>query len=381
MKNHTQSFFAACIKGKFTEMLVGLLLAIFLLLAYSTSKIDPKGLALGEGTTIVVESWKNKPFTAHSPELIKKLVEDMSASETEQVRRVNWLWLGNSQLHAINQLKEGDHLAPYWAREALPCPECVVPLGISVPNANFQEFLLLSQYVESKVKIKGLVIEMPFIGLREDGIRDELDALVDNKLKTDLSTSSAGADVIKSVDISESAGKALGTDQNVSTRDENFQARVENSLETKLGGYFSLWRTRGDLKTYFLVDLYYLKNWVFGIKQNSVRKVIKVRYDRNMSAMEDILKRSKNEGISVILYIAPIRQDMQIPYDKKEYDSWKVLVETLASEYGARFLNLEKQVPVEYWGTYGADAENIDFMHFQGPGHQLVGRYIAKYLD
>lgn len=365
-------------QAKLKEMVVGLFFAVLLILAYSYRNIDAQNLALGKDTFSVFERQNGKPFTAYSPELIRNLIEGISASSSAQEVVNHWLWLGNSQLHAINQLKQGDHLAPYWTRESLPCPDCIVPLGISVPNANLQEYLLLSQYVESKLKIKGMIIELPFIGLREDGIRDELDVLVGQCVRDSLSKSQAGGDVLKFVDISESNGKALGTGQNVEKKDTSFQANMENGLETIMGQYFPIWKKRRLLKATFLVDLYFFKNWLFGIKPNSIRKVILPRYERNMMALEDILKRSRNEGISTIVYIAPIRQDIQLPYDAMEYGLWKDQVEKLVAMYDGRFLNLEKLVPVQHWGTYGV--EDIDFMHFQGSGHQIVGHYMAKYL-
>lgn len=365
--------------NKSKEMLCGLMLSVLLILLYDQKKIDAKNLALGKDTFSVSENWKGQTYTAYWPTHIKNLVDEMAASSSARKEKSsNWLWLGNSQLHAINQLKEGDHLAPYWARVAMPCPDCVVPMGLSVANANLQEYLLISRYVEQRLRVKGVIIELSFIGLREDGIRGELSILVDKGVTEDLSESQAGEDVLKSVRISENEGEALGTGQNVGKKDDSFQGNLENSLETAMGRFFPIWEERNQLKSTFLVDMYFFKNWLFNIKPNTVRKLIQPRYERNMRALEDILRRSKKEGVPVILYVAPIRQDMQLPYEPEEYALWKRQVEKLAGNYNARFLNLEKQVPVEYWGTYLGG--NVDFMHFQGPGHQIVGQYIAKYL-
>lgn len=364
-------------KGKCTELVVGLILAAITISIYSTRNIDAANLALGKCSLSVSESRGGMTYTAYSPKLIKELIEETSAS-VQQEKRNYWLWLGNSQLHAINQVKDGDHLAPYWARESLPCPECTIPLGVSVPNANLQELLLLSRYVEKKLKVNSMIIELPFIGMREDGIRDELKALIDPALKEDLVKTPVGEDVVKTLGITESKGAALGTGQNIGTKDENFQTSMESYLENEMGKYFPFWKQRSQLKTNFLVDLYFAKNWLFNIKPNTVRKVIKTRYDRNMKALEDILRRSMDEHVYVIVYIAPIRQDIQLPYDINEYAQWKSEVEKLTDKYGAKFLNLEELVPVNYWGTYVGD--NIDFMHFQGPGHRIVGTYFGKFM-
>lgn len=363
--------------GKCKELVVGLILAASIIFVYNARNVDASNLALGKDTLSVSENWGGKTFTAYSPKLIKELVEETLAS-VQQGKSSYWLWLGNSQLHAINQVKGGDHLAPYWARESLSCSDCTIPLGVSIPNANLQEFLLLSRYVERKLNIKGMIIELPFIGLREDGIRDELNALVDPPLEADLSRTPAGKDVVKSIGAMESKGSAVGSGQGVGTKNEDFQAKLESHLENEMGNRFPIWKQRSQMKTNFLVDLYFAKNWLFNIKPNTVRKVIAIRYDRNMRALEDILMRSKDEHVPAIVYIAPIRQDIQLPYDPMEYEIWKGQVQKLSEQYGAKFFNLEKLVPVNYWGTYIGD--NIDFMHFQGPGHRIVGTYLGKYL-
>ncbi len=367
-----------CRYGKWHEILLGIILATVALLTYNSRRVDAANLALGKDTFSVAEQWKGKPFTAYSPNLIENLIRNTSVGQPCPAGATCWLWLGNSQLHAINQLKEGDRLAPYWARESLPCPDCVVPVGISVPNANLQEFLLLSRYVESKLSLKGIVIELPFIGLREDGVRDELSSLVDPALKEDLTKTAAGEDVVRAIDIADNKDGAPGAGHKATNNGHDLQAGMEDFFESETATYFPLWKDRSQLKTNFLVDLYFFKNWLLGIKPNTVRKVIKARYERNMRALEDILAREQREGVRVILYIAPLRQDMQLPYDPEEYATWKSQVEMLAGQYGARYLNLERLVPVQYWGTYGK--EDIDFMHFQGPGHKLVGQVLAKYM-
>ena len=97
-----------------------------------------------------------------------------------------------------------------------------------------------------------------------------------------------------------------------------------------------------------------------------------------MKALEDVLWRSKKKGMPVYAYIAPIRQDLPLPYDAKEYMEWKVAVEQLIRSYGGQFINLEMLVPDKDWGAYHND--DVDFMHFQGEGHHLVGNKIARQL-
>ena len=344
---------------KIAELLFGFFLAVLLVIFYNSRKIDAENLALGNQNISAIESWQGRAFTGYSPPTIKKLITGISEHSTDKEKNTYWLWLGNSQLHTINQRQPEDHLAPYWLRKALPCSGCPVPLGVSVPNANLQEFLLLDRYVQQHVKIKGLIVELPFIGLREEGIRSELAAFVDSALEKDLSNTSSGRSVVETIRNSSEKDAPSG-DKKATVAEEDFQKRMERQLESAMGSLFPVWEARGLLKAYFLIDVYYAKNWLLGIKPTTVRKMIDSRYERNMNALRDMLKMTQKEHQAVLVYIAPIRQDLAMPYETDRYQQWKTEVEKLSAQYGAKYLNLEKAVPAAYWGTYHDD--DVDFI-------------------
>ncbi len=104
--------------------------------------------------------------------------------------------------------------------------------------------------------------------------------------------------------------------------------------------------------------------------------MIPARMKKNYAALEQLLTFARTKKIKVLLYVPPIRSDVLIPYDEAEYKHFKVYVEEMAKQYGALFANLEQIVPGNYWGaknatTLGGKVE-IDYMHFQYPGHQLL---------
>ena len=89
------------------------------------------------------------------------------------------------------------------------------------------------------------------------------------------------------------------------------------------------------------------------------------------------------DNIPCILYIAPIRQDLEIPYYKNEYEEFKKETLSIANTHKIKFLNLEKIVPPKYWG-YKEIFENsfeYDFMHFKEEGHKILVDTLVKYLD
>ena len=369
-----KGLFADC---KAKELILGLVLAILLVLFYDSRKIDAENLALGTQNTSTIELWQGKPFTGFSPPTIKKLISDLSNESPDMGENSYWLWLGNSQLHTINQRKEGDHLAPYWLKKDLVCTNCVKPIGVSLPNASLQEYLLLERYVQQHLKIKGVIVPLVFDDLREDGIRDEMVAFVDAQLETDLSVLPAGRKVLQSIKQSAKKGEAVNIKAGSGTG-ADFQKRIESVLEEGMGHYFPIWNERSMLKAIFTIDMYYARNWLLNIKPTTVRKVIDARYERNMNALQDMLKLAQRENQNMLVYIAPIRQDLPLPYEIMRYERWKKEVEKLTLEYGAQFLNLEKLVPADYWGSYHDD--DVDFMHFQGPGHQLLAKEIWRQI-
>jgi hypothetical protein len=107
--------------------------------------------------------------------------------------------------------------------------------------------------------------------------------------------------------------------------------------------------------------------------------MIQSRYVLNMNALQALLGDMRERGVHVVLYIAPIRQDIQLPYAPDAYSAWKTTVQNLAAEYGARYANVEDVVPGGLWGTLING--DVDFMHFQGGGHKILGAALAPYVD
>ena len=86
-----------------------------------------------------------------------------------------------------------------------------------------------------------------------------------------------------------------------------------------------------------------------------------------------------------MLYIVPIRNDVQIPYDLMQYNSFKEEAGAIANEYSnVMFKNLEGLVPAKLWGTKASttigEEEEVDFMHFQAGGHQILADSILLEL-
>lgn len=291
------------------------------------------------------------------------------------------MWLGNSQLHAVNQLRPGEENAPaiLFRKLGLRGYDLVT---FSQGNANFQEHYVLFEHFRQKMPIKALILPLVFDDLREDGLRDEIvQSLGDESTRQRLAQTTIGARLLERYRMnepSETTGAAP-------YRPQTPQEYVESTLERKLLDSSRLWAARAEVRGDIFLGLYKLRNTVFGIKPTTKRKMIRGRYADNLAALESMLKVAADHEISVLAYIAPVGVDNgERPYDETEYRSFKVEAEVLAARYGATFANFEDLVPVEQWGrkdstTVGGSVE-LDFMHFTADGHMRLAANIDSLL-
>ena len=120
--------------------------------------------AVRDGTLIHVQ--KRKDF----PELISG-VKSRNLGNTI-------LWLGNSQLHAINNAHVNDETAVAKVHDFLLGEFDTV--ATSYPNANLQEHLVTLAYLQNELNnIKVLIVPLVFDDLRETGIRDDIQPLLE----------------------------------------------------------------------------------------------------------------------------------------------------------------------------------------------------------
>ncbi|MFM7857050.1 MAG: hypothetical protein ACKO96_35280, partial [Flammeovirgaceae bacterium] len=119
-------------------------------------------------------------------------------------------------------------------------------------------------------------------------------------------------------------------------------------------------------------------NTVLGINASTVRRMIPQRWANNMQALQQLSTGCILNATKMIIYIPPIRSDAKLPYDKKEYEDFKITVKQVADDKPEwiHFKNYEKIVPNELWGykaatNLKADRE-VDYMHFQYSGHKIM---------
>jgi len=294
------------------------------------------------------------------------------------------LWLGNSQLHAVNQWELGDKNAIQFFQELLITKGLTTNkevLGMSQPNANMQEHYLLLLYLQGKIKIDTLVLPLVMDDFREDSIRDSLEDLLtdSSELNILLSKTQIGQEIL---------GKHAEVIQPDSSSyyDQSPHTIVENSIIRYLSINFNFWNMRENIRGHLFTFLYQLRNKVFNITAKTKRKIIFGAYQRNMSALQEILKISKDNNLKILVYVAPIRSDLEIPYDQTQYINFKKDVMSKVLDNGGIFLNLESVIPPDYWGqkdatTLSQGTQEIDYMHFKSAGHRLLAQKIYEALN
>ena len=109
------------------------------------------------------------------------------------------------------------------------------------------------------------------------------------------------------------------------------------------------------------------------------------RYEQNLAALEALLHFAREDGVAVLVYVVPLRRDVDSPYVQEEYERFKQDLPGRVIEGGAIFADLEVLVPGELWGSKDATsvggAPELDFMHFRAAGHGLLAGALSDLLE
>jgi len=276
------------------------------------------------------------------------------------------LWLGNSQLAAINRYKSGDRTASTLLHEKLRERGYYV-VSYSQPNANLFEHGLVFTALEPKFKPRVLILPVFLDKIREQGIRPSVAAFLDDPLSRARATASPLWPFIAPSLSGASSGATTATS------DVPFHVKFEAGVSENLSKAFGLWRDRSTLKGMLGVGLFRLRNMVLGINAQTKRKVDSGVYREKMIALEAILKDARDHDVRVLLYIPPYRQDIEGPYVASEYAKLKQDVATLSTKYKLDFVDIDNIVPGPEWATVVDEIfgiEDFDFVHFTEEGHK-----------
>jgi hypothetical protein len=361
--------------GSIPIIIAGLIIAIGLGYWVASTAPDFNTLALGEDTRSIYGSYEGDKIFCGS------LVEAPDCLGPAHRRNLptQVLWLGNSQLHAINQPKPADITAPVLLARKLR-PRGIEVQAMSWPNGSLQEFYLTWLFHKVDRHIDVLVVPLFLDDTREGEIRDVLQAMTgDAKYAGYLRQSAIGRKIIAEVPAkAEDAAAVTGHEKSLQARSE---AQITRWLESCCGFQTMRENARGQLE----IQMFLVRNWLFNITAQSARPIIPDTYANNLAALDAMLAEAAADGTKVIAYIAPLRQDVAPPYRPADYAKFKADARAIAARHGATLVDIDTLVPGKLWGTKAptrlGGAPELDFMHFQEPGHVAVESAIEPFIE
>jgi hypothetical protein len=294
------------------------------------------------------------------------------------------LVLGNSQSHSINQKKEGEVTYIELLHKNV---KNYSVFANTFPNASMQDFLISYTYWKSILPIKAVVVPVFLDDMREiNGIGynfyPELGA-------QNFRFQENGSPLLRKLNRSflslrenELFEDSTGNHQHLSTQD-----KTEKLLNTMLENTWEVWNNRKNAQGLLFGRLYILRNTIFNIKATTVRRMMPDRYADNMAALDLIVSDARKNGIKVLVYVPPIRDDVDKPYDPKEYNTLKVQLQNISNRYldVVHFKDYDNIVPGKYFGykattSLSNEKEELDFMHFQYTGHRILFDSLSAHL-
>jgi hypothetical protein len=359
----------------FWVMGLALIFAISIAAWIANNASNFQDLALGDQTFSIFGSLNGDKIFCGS---IDEAHECLDPARRRNLKR-RVVWLGNSQLHAINQPKPGDKTAPVLLAESLR-PNGNEVIGFSMANASLTELMVIANYLQSDRHIDVLILPMFLDDTREQHVREELRAAIEQpRLKAELQELASGRYAIATM------AKSANADAPAESTNLSLQQKSENAITGILEKCCSLQTTRDAAHGQIDVQAYLFRNWALNITAQSVRPIIPVVYQQNMTALEDIFRTAQRRSTRVIAYIPRLRQDFKPPYDPQQYREFKAQTLALAKHYGVRWVDLDRLVPGHYWGTKAATrtggGPELDFMHYQEPGHVLLARTMEPMIE
>jgi hypothetical protein len=238
---------------------------------------------------------------------------------------------------------------------------------------------VLFEYLNARLPLEVLALAVVFDDLRETGLRPDVAlALRDRHTVAALNASDIGRKIL-----ADARGQAV--DPDLAGVRETPQEYTETVFNEWLDRRVPLWELRPEARGSIVTTLYHLRNTLFGITAQTKRRTIPGRYDANMAAVRALLASAAASGVRTLVYVVPLRDDVEIPYAVEDYERFKLELEQVAVSQGARFADLDDVVPAAFWGQKDATTVTggleLDFMHFQAPGHELLADAVGELLE
>lgn len=291
------------------------------------------------------------------------------------------LFFGNSQTSGVNQRKEGEQNYIGMCYDRYSTETNI--LSHTFPNANLQEQYVALLYWLDRIRIHAIVLPVFYDDLREDDVREIYFDYIAKHVQIPKKDDRLHKKLLqKLADFADEDSAKETTFSNQPSLQERTELLLNRWLESNSG----IWRARPNVRGDFFVFLYQMRNTVLNISPQSKRKIIPSIAADNMAALDAILNVCFQSDIHVLMYVPPLRQDVQPPYDMESYREFKSdLVMIAARSPLVTLIDLDNVVPGEFWGMKGSTnllgKPEYDFMHFQAAGHDRLFQALKLPLE
>jgi len=369
-------------KKAFICIVTAIFLSLFVysMLAESVVGFKPEDAGLGLNTKSKIAFYKGRQISAIGASSLK-LKNSFHHFRTRKKTIV--FSLGGSQLHGINNFKEGDGLSvSYENLYAKTDNSDLLFLQWSQPNANLYEiYLVYLTLREANMVPDWLVIPIVYDDLRETGISYDLVETIPPISKEDIKIAGEGLRQLQKTIVAQKQGKSNSDPIERIKVNKTPQQYFENLLVKQMEERFELFKLRGLLRAK-LVVLY---------KTSIARLVVSLTPDyriarvpdqlkkRNNDALESLIRLAKHDGVKILVYKQPHRPgEKNFYHDRKAYDDYFGELERMCLKLNVHYRDFETIVPARYWGL--TNHYRPDVFHFQNQGHEILGRVLYDFF-
>ena len=326
-------------------------------------------LGLGIATTTHEAIW-NKLQVSQSMGNHHEIL-DASKVFQKEYRNIALL-IGNSQLHAINQYKNGDHLAVYYANKTAESRGLNIRyLQLSSPNINLFELLIYyMELLEEGIKPKWVVVGVPYRSYQLSGFRPQF---LDNLAKLELEKFGLSPEAL------EFYTEALQKREISSPTVQKYpQDIIEDKMIAFLEDRWEPYQYRGNVrsKIQILPGAIYQEYFVDGLLLTGSKYII----EENITYLEELFRLAVKNNTKVLVYSPPdpltnSKQD----YVKGERELFFSNMETRCKKYDhVYFEDFGNVIPDEMFGLNNHGW--LDIFHFQDKGHIILGKKINEFF-
>ena len=353
---------------------------LFSVLATATADFVADDVGLGLNTVAFTEEVDGRRISGPFRDV--PLVRETFAAYRAEGRPVV-LWLGASQLYAVNHPGPDARLAVAFAQDAASARGSdSAYLMTASPNSNLHEILcMLLAYRQQGLRPDALVLGFTYDDLKEPGIRDTALELL--QLPFDEETKAlcgpAAAHIVRAAAAEEDAEADTAPIERTATAGTP-QERLEDALVETLDTHWEAYSHRATLRARAITAWKTpVTRLAFTVLERPKQLVPDDMRAWNESAFDALLALPAAHDVPLFINKAPHRPDARAFFhDRQAYDTAHAELRDRSREAGAAWNDFETLVPAELWGMTNEGAPDV--FHFRVEGHRLLGGAVDAWL-